>query len=35
MAQLITNITAKYASQRSNGTLAWTDMNINIKTAIF
>jgi hypothetical protein len=31
---LLNEIKTKYAAQKLNGTLAWADMNINIKTAV-
>lgn len=35
MAQLVTEVKAKYLSQQMNGTKLWPDLNINIKTAVF
>lgn len=31
---LVNQIKTKYAAQKMNGTLAWSDININIKTAL-
>ena len=34
MSILTNQIKTKYATQKMNGTIAWSDMNINIKTAV-
>lgn len=31
---LVNEIKTKYLAEKTNGTLSWTDLNINIKTAV-